>query len=246
MQLEVTPSILNQLARDAIKKYHPHLMIGDTATVCPIAKALIKTFYPNHSRKEVKILLKAGHSSAFYQGFVLNYIMNKGRIVPPVIGFKCSEVHPIINVGDDWEIEAVPQKRIIPTGAAPKGKARVLSATVTIRETPDHVWEAMGLSKEDSDIFLPQPQPTEKYSQKKAEALYKSPQWRALRYEVLREQNGCCQLCGRKRKDGVILHVDHIIPLSKDWSKRLDKKNLQVLCEECNLGKSNTDEIDWR
>ena len=84
------------------------------------------------------------------------------------------------------------------------------------------------------------------YTHDKALALYASDAWRTLRYDVLREQGGCCQLCGRGRKDGVILHVDHIIPLSVDWSKRLDKDNLQVLCQDCNLGKSNTDDIDWR
>lgn len=79
-----------------------------------------------------------------------------------------------------------------------------------------------------------------------ANAFYNSPEWRKIRYEILREQGGRCQCCGRSAKDGVILHVDHIVPLSKDWSKRLDKNNLQVLCEDCNLGKSNTDDIDWR
>lgn len=75
---------------------------------------------------------------------------------------------------------------------------------------------------------------------------YESPEWRSLRYEVLKEQGARCCLCGRTAKDGVVLHVDHIIPLSKDWSRRLDKDNLQVLCEDCNLGKSNKDCIDWR
>lgn len=75
---------------------------------------------------------------------------------------------------------------------------------------------------------------------------YNSKEWQNLRYAILREQKGTCQLCGRTKKDGVVLHVDHIIPLSKDWSKRLDKNNLQVLCKDCNLGKSNTDSIDWR
>lgn len=75
---------------------------------------------------------------------------------------------------------------------------------------------------------------------------YNSNEWRKIRYEVLREQGGKCQCCGRSAKDGVVLHVDHIIPLSKDWNKRLDKDNLQVLCEDCNIGKSNTDSIDWR
>lgn len=79
-----------------------------------------------------------------------------------------------------------------------------------------------------------------------AKKFYESPEWRSLRYEVLKEQGARCCLCGRTAKDGVVLHVDHIIPLSKDWSRRLDKDNLQVLCEDCNLGKSNKDCIDWR
>lgn len=79
-----------------------------------------------------------------------------------------------------------------------------------------------------------------------AQRLYDSPEWRSLRYEVLKEHGGRCCLCGRTAKDGVKIHVDHIVPLSKDWSKRLDKNNLQVLCEDCNLGKSNKDCIDWR
>ena len=84
------------------------------------------------------------------------------------------------------------------------------------------------------------------YSHKNAEILYNSPEWQKLRYFVLKRDNGICQLCGRGRKDGVVLHVDHIVPLSVDWSKRLDPNNLQTLCEDCNLGKSNKDCIDWR
>ena len=85
-----------------------------------------------------------------------------------------------------------------------------------------------------------------KYSRTNAEILYNSPEWQKLRYFVLKRDNGICQLCGRGRKDGVVLHVDHIVPLSVDWSKRLDPNNLQTLCEDCNLGKSNKDCIDWR
>lgn len=85
----------------------------------------------------------------------------------------------------------------------------------------------------------------EEYRQKENE-FYRSAEWRFLRYQVLKENGGHCCLCGRSAKHGVVLHVDHIIPLSKDWSKRLDKDNLQVLCEDCNIGKSNKDMIDWR
>ena len=75
---------------------------------------------------------------------------------------------------------------------------------------------------------------------------YKTDVWRKLRYRVLRKYGGRCQLCGRSAKDGVVLHVDHIIPLSIDFSKAFDEDNLQVLCEDCNIGKSNSDCIDWR
>ena len=74
----------------------------------------------------------------------------------------------------------------------------------------------------------------------------KTQKWRLLRYKALKQSNGRCCLCGRSAKDGVVLHVDHIIPISKDPSKKLDINNLQVLCEDCNFGKSNKDYTDWR
>jgi hypothetical protein len=58
-----------------------------------------------------------------------------------------------------------------------------------------------------------------------------------LRDEILRRDNFKCVYCGRGVSDGVRLHLDHIIPFSKGGSSEAD--NLQTLCEECNLGKSN-------
>lgn len=40
--------------------------------------------------------------------------------------------------------------------------------------------------------------------------------------------------------------VDHIKPLSKFWHLRLERSNLQVLCDECNMGKGAWDETDHR
>lgn len=37
---------------------------------------------------------------------------------------------------------------------------------------------------------------------------------RAMRYDVLRRDDFHCVRCGRGRKDGVKLHVDHIVPVS--------------------------------
>lgn len=85
----------------------------------------------------------------------------------------------------------------------------------------------------------------EKYK-KARDDFYNSLQWKCLRYEILKESRGHCCICGRDARHGAVLHVDHIIPLSKDWSLRLDKNNLQVLCEDCNIGKLNKDAIDWR
>ncbi|CAI2065962.1 HNH endonuclease [Serratia ficaria] len=76
---------------------------------------------------------------------------------------------------------------------------------------------------------------------------YRSSEWRSLRYQVLREQSAYCSCCGRSpRLHGVVLHVDHILPRSKFPHFALEKSNLQVLCDDCNLAKSNTTFDDWR
>ena len=70
--------------------------------------------------------------------------------------------------------------------------------------------------------------------------------WKTLRYEVLKRDGGKCVLCGRGAADGVKLHVDHIKPASVYPELYYDINNLQTLCEDCNLGKSDGDDIDWR
>jgi len=62
-----------------------------------------------------------------------------------------------------------------------------------------------------------------------------------VRYDVLKRDRKCV-LCGAAPEvdSAVRLHVDHIIPRSKGGSN--DISNLQLLCAECNLGKSNRDD----
>lgn len=74
-------------------------------------------------------------------------------------------------------------------------------------------------------------------------SFYKSQSWREVRYDVLAKYGRGCMLCGVKRG---AMHVDHIIPRSTRPDLALDKSNLQVLCEQCNLGKSNRDSKDFR
>lgn len=80
-----------------------------------------------------------------------------------------------------------------------------------------------------------------------SKSFYGSDSWRAIRFEALKAGNGCCTLCGRSnRLHGVVLHVDHIKPKSHYPELALELSNLQILCEDCNLGKSNRDDTDWR
>lgn len=60
-----------------------------------------------------------------------------------------------------------------------------------------------------------------------------------LRWTILKRDNFSCVKCGRSpaKDPSIILHVDHIIPWSKDGETIID--NLETLCEKCNLGKSN-------
>ena len=60
--------------------------------------------------------------------------------------------------------------------------------------------------------------------------------WR-LRALVLMRDEARCRLCGATPSDGAKLHVDHIKP----WSNRGETvlENLQILCQACNIGKSN-------
>lgn len=68
-----------------------------------------------------------------------------------------------------------------------------------------------------------------------------SQRWFALRYKVLAKYRKCC-LCGSQER----LQVDHIKPYSKYPHLVFQENNLQVLCRECNQGKSNKYEHDFR
>jgi hypothetical protein len=60
-----------------------------------------------------------------------------------------------------------------------------------------------------------------------------------LRLQVLQKYDFKCAFCGRSPAidKGVILHIDHILPIAKGGTTELE--NLRTLCKECNLGKSD-------
>ena len=55
-----------------------------------------------------------------------------------------------------------------------------------------------------------------------------------MRFEVFKRDSFTCQYCGRKAPD-VVLHVDHITPVSKGGKNAL--MNLVTSCFDCNMGK---------
>lgn len=63
----------------------------------------------------------------------------------------------------------------------------------------------------------------------------RSVNWR-LRAQVLMRDEAKCRLCGSAPRDGAKLQVDHIVPWSRGGETVLT--NLQILCEQCNGGKS--------
>jgi hypothetical protein len=58
-----------------------------------------------------------------------------------------------------------------------------------------------------------------------------------VRSKVLARDSYRCRHCGISTALGAVLHIDHIIPISKGGTS--DLGNLQTLCQDCNLGKSN-------
>jgi len=62
-----------------------------------------------------------------------------------------------------------------------------------------------------------------------------------LQFKVMRRDDFKCRICGRSpaTHPGLILHVDHVVPWSKGGETVFN--NLQTLCEEHNLGKSDLD-----
>lgn len=70
--------------------------------------------------------------------------------------------------------------------------------------------------------------------------------WNHLRNLIIKIYGPYCMRCRTLPADKKKVHGDHIIPKSRDKSKRLDPYNIQVLCEECNCSIKHLDTKDYR
>lgn len=119
-----------------------------------------------------------------------------------------------------------------------------------------HDWVLDDLRKGIRRVRIEQAEKREAYIQRQAalaaqkipgSEFYQSMAWRELRYAVLKKSAGVCEACRRAaREHGVVLHVDHILPRSQFPDLALEETNLQVLCDDCNIGKGVDDTTDWR
>ena len=69
------------------------------------------------------------------------------------------------------------------------------------------------------------------------ERFYASPEWNALRQQVVAEEGTRCKDCRREIKKQLDVTVDHILPRSKHPELAFTRSNLQVLCRGCNARK---------
>lgn len=111
-----------------------------------------------------------------------------------------------------------------------------------IRRQQNNMWKK--IYKAESDF----PPLKREYFNDKGEQVdfYRSRQWRSLRAEALHIWGNAPCACCNEPFNGRVKHVDHIKPRSKYPELELKLSNLQVMCEDCNVGKSNHFEIDWR
>ncbi len=62
---------------------------------------------------------------------------------------------------------------------------------------------------------------------------YQTREWKALRAARFTYAHGLCEWCQRRgvTKEGREVH--HIVPIEKDWERRLDFDNTILLCTDC-------------
>ncbi|WP_432455603.1 MULTISPECIES: HNH endonuclease [unclassified Agarivorans] len=84
------------------------------------------------------------------------------------------------------------------------------------------------------------------YREPKTFNFYSSAKWLRLRTKAFELYGNTCSCCGASPATGAVMHVDHIRPRSTHPELAYDIDNLQILCEHCNVGKSNLSTYQWR
>lgn len=86
-----------------------------------------------------------------------------------------------------------------------------------------------------SNFIYEKYQRNRRYSNRSSQQRQRSLMTNSLRYDVLKRDHFRCTICGASAKEGAILEVDHIKPVSKGGKTEFN--NLRTLCKSCNRGK---------
>ena len=141
------------------------------------------------------------------------------------------------------------------------GRPKPASKTfkVWVRKNEDFIWYAVNpkpvskWSVADPVVSAQRPKQTSYKPAAKVKTTFNATdeflstyEWRKLRMQALKKHGARCQCCGASPATGAVLNVDHIKPRRLFPELALSLANLQVLCHECNHGKGNWDQTDWR
>jgi hypothetical protein len=74
---------------------------------------------------------------------------------------------------------------------------------------------------------------------REVKAFYNSKIWKETSRLVLLENDYICEYCGAEAT-----MTDHVIPLKRDWNRRLDRKNLKASCKRCNDAKAIRERVN--
>jgi len=81
------------------------------------------------------------------------------------------------------------------------------------------------------------------FRNKKHQIFYSSSEWRKIRKIVMIKAGGLCASCMDMNIVTNADVVDHIVPITIDYTKRLEESNLQPLCHTCHNKKTADDEL---
>ena len=98
----------------------------------------------------------------------------------------------------------------------------------------EHIYGLFEVSRCLNDIRFDEKEKSSEENRRKEERNKMTP---GLRYKIMKRDGFRCVLCGRSANDGIKLHVDHVIPVSRGG--KTEESNLRTLCEECNMGKGD-------
>jgi 5-methylcytosine-specific restriction endonuclease McrA len=146
---------------------------------------------------------------------------------------------------NDWNTATPAQRKAFLAKVKGEDKARKKAGKPSIAKTIPKTKAQTKAAKRKAYIAKVQANPVFKGDVTSSEFL-KSYEWRKLRMQALKKYGPVCMCCGATPSTGAVINVDHIKPRKLFPDLALDINNLQILCHECNHGKGNWDQTDWR